>query len=204
MEIHRNYCVECGKPVDPGEILCKECKQKKGVTYRYKPFQVMVCKKCGRIRISRWGDTTKSLTRYFKPKPDDISLDIEGDKAIISVSYQGFTDTIEQKIVYTTCPDCSRIQGGYYEAILQLRPADKVAMYWLERLAKDKTITRKESLREGIDYYFYKWREAIALARELKKRVKGKIKVTRKLHTYNHQTSKRVYRVTVSFRVIPE
>lgn len=94
--------------------------------------------------------------------------------------------------------------GGYYEAILQIRPSDKkVIDFVLEEIAKKNNvfITRKIEKKFGIDFYITSYRFAAAIGRNLKKRFNGDLVISKQLYSVNRQTSKFVYRVTVLFRL---
>ena len=93
---------------------------------------------------------------------------------------------------------------SYYEAIIQLRPGKKELLDFIKKKVKKKenvSIVKVDELKEGIDVYLSSWRFAISLGRMLKKSFNGTVKVTRKLHTQSRQTGKRIYRVTVLFRL---
>ena len=93
---------------------------------------------------------------------------------------------------------------SYYEAILQLRPSEKEIVNFVKKRIKERKnvfISKEVKLKTGLDLYLSSWRFAAALARKLKKRFGGSIKITRKLHTQSRQTSKRVYRMTILFRL---
>lgn len=91
----------------------------------------------------------------------------------------------------------------YYEAILQLRPADKKVLDFTKKRVKKNnvSITKIEKLKTGIDLYLTSKRFAMSLGRKLKRNFKGKLIVTKKLHTVDKMTSKKVYRITVCFRL---
>lgn len=91
----------------------------------------------------------------------------------------------------------------YYEAILQLRPRnEEVLNYVLKQIEKRKaSIARIDELKTGIDLYLSDQRFTRALGKRLKKVFKGELKSTRKLHTYNRTKGKKIYRVTVLFRL---
>ena len=99
---------------------------------------------------------------------------------------------------------CLMRNQSYYEAIIQLRPGKKKLLDFLVKKVKKKekvSIVNVVELKEGIDVYLSSWRFAISLGRMLKKSFGGAVKVTRKLHTQSRQTGKRIYRVTVLFRL---
>ena len=94
-------------------------------------------------------------------------------------------------------------KDGYYEAILQLRPLDKKVLdYVYSQIIKNNVAIAKEvELKEGFDLYISSSKFAIMLGKKLKKRFPGTVKTSRTLFTQNKLTSKRVYRVTVCFRL---
>ncbi len=96
---------------------------------------------------------------------------------------------------------------GYFEAVLQLRPENEQVLRFVKKQLKNsKTkISKEVKSKHGIDLYLSSQRFAISLSRRLKKSFKkGEVKISRSLFTTNRQTSKRVYRVTVLFRLKEE
>ena len=91
----------------------------------------------------------------------------------------------------------------YYEAILQLRPLDeKLIDFTLQQIEKsDCEIVKEEQLKTGINLYLSSKKFAVILAKRLKKKFDGTVKVTKTLHTRDRQTSKNVYRITICFRL---
>lgn len=94
--------------------------------------------------------------------------------------------------------------ANYYEAIIQLRPyTDEVVRFIRDQINKREGvfITKEQTLKTGIDFYVTSQRFATALGKKLKDNFKGELKITRSLHTQDRQTSKKVYRVTILFRL---
>ncbi len=92
----------------------------------------------------------------------------------------------------------------YYEAIFQLRPANKKVLdYVLKQFEKRKNayISIRVDLKTGIDLYTSDRRFTQALGKKLKKVFDGDIKLSRKLYGFDRVRGKRVYRVTVLFRL---
>lgn len=92
----------------------------------------------------------------------------------------------------------------YYEAILQLRPKNKKVLdYVLKRIEKRKNvfISRRIELKTGIDLYMNDRRFTMALGKKLKKAFKGEVKLSRKLYGFDRIKGKKIYRVTVLFRL---
>ena len=97
--------------------------------------------------------------------------------------------------------------SNYYEAIIQLRPYNEELIKFVLKRIKDRenvSITKEVPLKTGIDLYLTDQRFARSLGKDLKRRFKGKLILSRKLHTRNRMTSKNVYRVTVCFRLLDE
>ena len=91
----------------------------------------------------------------------------------------------------------------YFEAKLQLRPYDKELIESAKKLIdKNKTllISRETEHKYGVDFLTNSQKQTQNIARQLKKRFKGKITISRKLFKVHRLTSKKVYRVTVCFR----
>ncbi len=92
----------------------------------------------------------------------------------------------------------------YYEAIIQLRPADKEILKFVNKqIRKQKgkvSIAKIVELKTGVDIYLTSQRFALSLGRVLKKSFKGELKITRSLYKISRITSKKIYRLTVCFR----
>lgn len=97
------------------------------------------------------------------------------------------------------------LSQSYYEAIIQLRPADKEIIDFIVKQTNERKgvfISKIEELKTGIDLYISSQRFARALGKKLKKRFRnGELVTSRKLFTVNRETGKKVYRVTVLFRL---
>lgn len=95
-------------------------------------------------------------------------------------------------------------KNQYFEAKLQLRPFDKKVYNYIKEQINEKEnvfIAKEEKLKEGLDIYLSSQKFACALGLKLKRTFDGELKITRSLFTVNRQTSKKVYRVTVLFRL---
>ncbi len=92
----------------------------------------------------------------------------------------------------------------YYEAIIQLRPATEELLNFVERQVakrKDVWISKIVEHKTGIDLYISSRKFARALGMKLKRSFKGELKITKSLYGVDRQTSKRIWRVTVLFRL---
>jgi len=101
-------------------------------------------------------------------------------------------------------PSSDQRHALYYQAIIQLRPAnERLIEYTLNYLKnkEDVTIAKREKLKTGIDLYISSNRVALALGKRLKQVFPGELTLSRELHTRDRQTSRDLYRVTVLFRL---
>ncbi len=116
----------------------------------------------------------------------------------------------------TVCPRCSKFLGGYFEAILQVRAEDR-PLTDEERKAIGKLVEEKvdEIMRrdrmgfiqdtiekeEGLDFYMGSTSSARKLAQAIKERFGGTISEAYELVGVDRQTSREVYRTSVSVRI---
>jgi len=124
--------------------------------------------------------------------------------------------TVTVYVRQTVCPRCSKFLGGYFEAILQVR-AEGRTLSEEERekigaLVQDKVdeIMRKDRMgfiqdtiekEEGLDFYMGSVGAARKLAQAVKERFGGTINEAYELVGEDRQTSKAVYRTSVSVRL---
>lgn len=93
--------------------------------------------------------------------------------------------------------------NDYFEAKLQLRPYDRELTDYAKKLMennKNILIAKESEYKYGVDFLTTSQKETQNIAKQLKKRFKGKIVISRKLFKIHRLTSKKVYRVTVCFR----
>lgn len=97
--------------------------------------------------------------------------------------------------------------NGYYEAILQLRPKDEEVLKFVKKQLEkrnDVSVAKIVNLETGTDLYLTSHRFAKSLSNKLKKVFKGTLKVTKKLHTVDRLTSRKIYKITICFRLKPK
>lgn len=95
---------------------------------------------------------------------------------------------------------------GYFEAVVQIRPVNDAVLDFLVAQVnahpEKVEISRVVALKEGVDVYLTSQRYARSLGKVLKRRFPtGELVMTRTLHTFDRLRSKKVYRVTVCFRL---
>ncbi len=116
----------------------------------------------------------------------------------------------------TVCPRCQKFLGGYFEAILQIRAEDRELTEEerkaVEKLVEEKVdeIMRKDRMGfiqdtiekdEGLDFYMGSTSSARKLAQAIKERFGGTISEAYELVGLDRQTSREIYRTSVSIRL---
>ncbi|MDD4877450.1 MAG: NMD3-related protein [Candidatus Nanoarchaeia archaeon] len=95
----------------------------------------------------------------------------------------------------------------YYEAVIQLRPADEEVVSFVMNRIKERpnvSISKIKEFDYGIDIYMSSQSYARAIGKKLKHAFKGELKITRTLHTMDRMTGKQIYRGTIMFRLNPK
>jgi NMD protein affecting ribosome stability and mRNA decay len=97
----------------------------------------------------------------------------------------------------------------YFEAIIQLRPATQELLHFIKKRVDEREgvfISKIEELKkiDGVDIYISSQKYAQTIGRKLKKSFKGELKLSRTLHTQDKMSGKRIYRLTVLFRLKPK
>jgi len=93
---------------------------------------------------------------------------------------------------------------GYFEGILQLRnPSEELMDYVYTAIKKDQQarIAQDINVKGGIDLYLTSQRYTLSLGKSIKERFPGILRTSRKLFTFRRAEGKKVYRVTVLFRL---
>ncbi len=202
-------CPKCGRSereVKFLEAFCVDC-----YPFNLKlpgRIEIEFCKRCSRMRIrGEWAPySRRKLEEHIASKArgefERVEYDSEKKEMVFTVRKGGAEAEIrkpfefEKKIVI--CPDCSKISGGYYESVIQLRGNEKrVAKYariLTEMLRKRTFITKTEEKHGGTDIFAGSTRAVLEAVAELGLRAK----ITRKL--VGTKEGKRAYRATFSIR----
>ncbi|MBR2557071.1 MAG: hypothetical protein IKE95_01670 [Methanobrevibacter sp.] len=238
------FCPECGS-TDKKMVgdICIDCFLKNFQMIELpKRIEVEICSHCNsRLEEGKW-------TEEFIPEDEiiyralerNIEIADEVENKIINLEIDQMKGTIancfvevvgevegkqieethdcEVKILKTVCPTCSKVQSGYYEAVVQFR-ADKREIKVEEYQKADATVERtlvKQSkkdklaycpqiakLKEGYDYYIGSLKTARKVAENLKEEFGGIIKESPRLISEDKSTGKGLYRIWISVR-IPE
>lgn len=159
------FCIKCGKDASV-ENMCNECFLKGKKLFEIEKVKISLCDNCnnffsGKKRIN---DIQAFILNCIKTKNKITKKSIEienlSDKLKISIKVEGFIIPCKKRvkdekkyIIYlknTKCENCSRLIGGYHEAVIQIRGEKKdiLVKKIFECLKKDE-ITDIEKIREG-------------------------------------------------------
>ncbi|RLF47995.1 MAG: hypothetical protein DRN29_01055 [Thermoplasmata archaeon] len=210
------FCVECGKKGKTYNGLCLDCYLKKKKFFAI-PSEIVVtfCRNCDAYKIgSEWkrGMLWKDIEEYIKNQiKADIEYEcrVEDNKVICYGKFEG-REVVEEKEIkikekQKLCPQCSLKKGGYFEAVLQIRGAEKENLAEIEEIVKRRVkekqsfISKKEKVRGGIDYYIGNKKAAEKAAKEIKEAMGGELTVSSSL--VGMKDGKRIYRNTYSIRM---
>ncbi|WP_297062823.1 60S ribosomal export protein NMD3 [Thermococcus sp.] len=124
--------------------------------------------------------------------------------------------TVTVYVRQTVCPRCQKFLGGYFEAILQVRaegrPLSDEERKAIGKLVEEKVdeIMQKDRMgfiqdtiekEEGLDFYMGSTSSARKIAQAIKERFGGTISEAYELVGMDRQTSREVYRTSVSVRI---
>ena len=235
------FCPECGNTEEPLiNGICKSCFLK---TYQMikipKNSTIHICKHCNsKLFKGQWIDEYIPKDEIiYRTLEEEIQLDENIEQPIIDLEIKQMRGTIAEceiqsngnilgtnihekhttniKIEHTVCPNCSKKESGYYEAVIQIR-SDKRDLK-TEEIKKietniQKTIekqSQKDKLayipqilkpKEGIDYYIGSLKTARKIVNNLKTNIGGISKESPRLISEDPTTGKGLYRVWISFR----
>ncbi|VVC02606.1 NMD3 family protein [Candidatus Bilamarchaeum dharawalense] len=199
-------CPKCGRTNDKIEFIeafCIDC-----YPVKIEAPTKITFERCGRCeRMKFRGDwipyNERKLNEFIISK---CKGDFESAEYDFVTQNAVFTITggsrIKKEILFeltkTICQQCSRISGGYYEGIIQLRgnrtKQEKYAKMLIEKLEKITFITKTEEKEEGLDLYVGRSKPIVRLISDL-----GiKTLITKKL--VGRDQGKRLYRTTFLIR----
>ncbi|MDR3063067.1 MAG: hypothetical protein LBU40_02875 [Methanobrevibacter sp.] len=236
------FCPECGE--SEGELIegiCKKCFLKKFKIFNIpKEIRVTVCPHCNaKYSEGKWIDSNIDETEIiYRALEGAIEVDsiVENEEIILGIDQirgtiaesiveakaNVFGEEIDQiekvdvRLINNPCPNCSKKNSGYYEAVIQLR-ADKrdlthdelksadiiISKNLNSFFKKDKLayLSQKDKLKEGIDYYIGSLKSAKKLSLAIKEELGGIIKESPRLISEDKSTGKGLYRVWISLRL---
>ncbi|MFW6449833.1 MAG: NMD3-related protein [Nanoarchaeota archaeon] len=157
----------------------------------------------------------------FSVEPDAFNVDssvvdnpAKNVKVPICVTARINEETIEEEAVMeirfkqAECPYCSRLKGGYYEGVLQLRNRDNTSFNEVaEEITKNAemnntvAITSEKDVKGGKDYYITDKKYMQHLSNELYNKYGGEKKESPRLYGFDRQSSKKLYRLNILLRL---
>ncbi|MFQ5907364.1 MAG: NMD3-related protein [Thermoplasmata archaeon] len=232
----RSFCVECGTEGPVYEGLCANClPQKRTLVDLPQVLELQRCVHCGRFHVPRgWeeADLEEALQRTIEkaakvPRdvrahrvllhmdlrhPDEVGLRLTHRVELPGLSAEQIGDA-RVRLRRSTCPDCAKQHGQYYEAILQIRaverPVAKREVKAVRGLVEARTrtdprlfVAREEAVHGGVDFYLSSNRAAKALAQRIKAQLGGRVSSSPKLH--GRRGGRDIYRVTYAVRLPAE
>lgn len=212
----KKFCYVCGKQTDHlFDGLCSDCFAKRITLVELpKKIEIIKCSKCPFVKFNnKW--QTLNIEEIIKTKlkahGDIKKTSVELKDKIATVHVSGSFKDISKEESHDVrihfnkimCPNCTRLFGGYYEAIIQLRgDFNQKTLSFIadsaERFAKDQFgFYRVKEVKEGLDLYFGSTSIANKIADALKP-FKPEIKRSFKLVT--RKDGKDIYRTVISVR----
>lgn len=244
--IKQNFCPACGKNINIEDTIggvCADCFIKNADLIQYpENDEILICKKCGTFYDAEWKysiDEEDAVIRYISSRIktagelEENNIDLTPERmdsnrirvnGILNGKIKGRrvkkTFDCIVHIRYGVCDSCSRISGGYYESILQIRSdkqglnddeqddIKKIVIDYVNRRYDDgdkrSFITKIEDLNEGIDFYLGSKAVSKQVCKMIKLKYGGNIQRSSKL--VGVKDGKNLYRVTYSlrlFKIVP-
>ncbi|MDL2246765.1 hypothetical protein LJB96_04025 [Methanobrevibacter sp. OttesenSCG-928-K11] len=236
------FCPECGstdkKMIDN---ICIDCflKDFHMITVP-DTIEVEICSHCnGKLEKGKWKDIEipqeeiiyRALENNIQindlVEDDEIELEIVQMRGTIAECYveiigKVYGKSLEEshdvnvRLNKTVCPNCSKRNSGYYEAVIQFRAdkreidsqefetADEIVLNTLDKLFdKDKLayLVQIAKPKEGHDYYIGSYKSSKKVVRALQEEFGGIIKESPRLISEDKSTGKGLYRIWISLRI---
>jgi len=201
-------CPKCGRSDDKVAFIDAFCTDCYPVSIKMPDdVELEQCGRCTRMRLR--GEWTAHNERKIKDlvisrcRGDFESAEYDLTSGVVVFTMKRSGAKVERSIPLemkkTICPQCSRISGGYYEAIIQLRGnrgrMETYAAMLISRLEKKTFISKTDEKDEGIDLYIGNSKAVVALMGGLG----VKALITKKL--VGRDQGKRLYRTTFMVRL---
>ena len=232
------FCVECGREGELIGSLCTECYSKKHLQASLPDHvDVTLCAHCSSMQTDKgWQDVGSvkeaselaiehsiSLPKDARIADIRVSL-VEKDERnmeakvdlLISAHGREFSRGLGTivRLKRGSCIECSKQQGNYYEAILQVRGPERSLSEDIrrdvQRLVKDRVasmrkssrtvfVSKVEDVKGGLDFYFGTIPAARTLAKELQESFCAEFKESSSL--WGRRDGKEIYRMTFLVRL---
>ncbi len=234
-------CVECGAEVEElHDGMCQDCYVEKNISVEVDdPIEIEICSTCGSVRKEgKWIERPDLQTVMLDGieealSPSDVvektSFQVEFDesdpqhiRADLEVKLQSGEVTTKKHLSTnivlkkSQCENCSKREGDYFEAILQVRPTEEemteeqkseVLRMVHERVEVDRGeekkvfITLEKEVHGGLDFYLSDKRVTKNLSYDIADIFGADVKSSSEL--VGREDGQNVYRVTYSVRIPP-
>ncbi|MGC8812257.1 MAG: NMD3-related protein [Candidatus Aenigmatarchaeota archaeon] len=221
----RRFCPKCGKETEKFyDDLCKNCFLEKISFLDKIPEKIIIkkCKSCGKFFYDEKGfDSLENavgdmLAKILEENEiQSINYRIYDNKVSLTLKFRiEDLEKIEEKVCplilkIIVCNSCSLKFLGYHQAILLVRAPEKI----LEKISQDienfvdffrsyddlSFISKVEKQKKGLDFYLGSKKIAHQITKNLKRKYKAKVKVSKKLA--GSLKGKKVYRDTLLISV---
>jgi nonsense-mediated mRNA decay protein 3 len=231
------FCVECGREDELIGSLCKECYSKKhSIVSLADHVDLTLCAHCSAMESEKGWEDIGSLREAVETaiehaldlskdarvtnmkvqisQKDERNLQADVD-VLLSVEGKEFERKLHTivRLKRGSCPECSKQQGRYYEAILQVRGPGRslperteteVEKFVRERVASMRKTSREvflskvEHVKGGMDFYFSTIPAARSIARALESSMCAEYKESSSL--WGRRDGKEIYRMTFMIR----
>ncbi len=238
--MRKNFCPLCGKEVELEEMvggMCAECYIKREkIIESPRESKITICPRCGSLYEGEWkkAKSIESAAVAFisskiliSHEIDDLELNfsperLNSKRIIVHGDLKGRikTEMIEKKmdllvrVRYNICDRCSRISGGYYESIVQIRAYDRnptkserekikkiaseIVNNGYDRGDEKSFITDIKEFEKGLDLYLGSEKIAKQICKSVRSRYGGDLLDSAKL--VGEKDGKKNYRITHSLR----
>ncbi len=233
------FCVECGREAELIGSVCKECYSKKHeIVSLPDHVDLTMCAHCSSMETpTGWKDVpsmrdaveqavesalvlakdarvSDSKVTITEKDERNFQADIDLTVSLGGVGFDRRLSTIV-RLKRGSCNECSKQQGRYYEAILQVRGPDRslpeATEREIERMVQDRVASMRKGSREvfvskiervkgGLDFYFSTIQAARNIARELESLMCAEYKESSSL--WGRRDGKDVYRMTYLVRLL--
>ncbi|MBU4300898.1 60S ribosomal export protein NMD3 [archaeon] len=227
------FCPSCGTITDElFEGFCRKCfLENVELIQAAKRIQFCICYDCGRARLNKFWQSFGSknelvrnmVTRHSRAlrgaeldiRYDDFTIKGKTEVPVtLTAEYESNSKKITKSkemllvILPEICPDCSRLRGGYYEGIMQLRGKNQEKMQAhiekafskFDKSESNAFISKIERLSEGIDIYIGSRTAGLKVSSEIRKIYNVDCTITNKIH--GMRQGKEIRRTTILLRGI--
>ena len=228
------FCPMCGKKTDEFfDCLCRECFKKEIKLIKAQKLEISVskCVNCGgyfkgKERISVEKAVVDSVRKEIRKRygygcvveAEELEKELKADenRAVVFLNVKTAIKGVEIEesgevgVIFKkeTCERCSKIAGGYYAGIVQIRAEDRIPMdeelvraeeIAYSELGETDFISKERKLKEGLDIYVSSMACGRRISRGVVKKLGGSFSESRKL--YGRKDGRNVYRVSFSVRL---